>query len=166
MLRQTRRHSFIASLLGIRHVVVAVNKMDLVDFAEEVFERIREDYRRVRGEARLHRPPFHPDLGAERRQRRRAEPQHALVRASTLLHHLETVHIASDRNLIDFRFPVQYVNRPNLDFRGFCGTIASGVVRPGDEVMALPSGTRSRVRSIVTCDGERPEAFAPHGRHA
>ena len=80
---------------------------------------------------------------------------------ATLLHYLETVHISSDRNLIDFRFPVQYVIRPNLDFRGFAGTIASGVVRQGDEVMALPSGSRSRVRSIVTYDGDRPEGFAP-----
>ncbi len=74
-------------------------------------------------------------------------------RGETLLHYLETVHVSSDRNLIDFRFPVQYVSRPNLDFRGFAGTIASGVVRAGDEVVALPSGARSRVRSIATCDG-------------
>src|SRR5204863_9115352 len=75
-------------------------------------------------------------------------------------HYLETVHVSSDRNLIDFRFSVQYVNRPNLDFRGLAGTIASGVVRPGDEVVALPSGARSRVRSIVTWEGEQPQAFA------
>jgi bifunctional enzyme CysN/CysC len=79
----------------------------------------------------------------------------------TLLHYLETVHIASDRNLVDLRFPVQYVNRPNLDFRGFSGTVASGIVRPGDEVMAVPSGQRSRVRTIVSYDGELPEAFPP-----
>ena len=85
----------------------------------------------------------------------------AWYRGETLLHYLDTVHVSSDRNLIDFRFPVQYVNRPHLDFRGFAGTIASGVVRPGDEVVALPSGARSRVRSVVTWEGERPEAFAP-----
>ena len=78
-----------------------------------------------------------------------------------LLDHLETVHIASDRNLTDLRFPVQYVIRPNLDFRGFAGTVASGVLRKGDEVMVLPSGKRSRVKSIVTYDGELEEAFAP-----
>ena len=77
------------------------------------------------------------------------------------MHCLDTVHVSSDRNLIDFRFPVQYVNRPHRDFRGFAGTIASGVVRPGDAVVALPSGARSRVRTIVTWDGERTEAFAP-----
>ncbi len=81
-------------------------------------------------------------------------------RGETLLHFLDTVHVASDRNLIDFRFPVQYVNRPTMDFRGFSGTIASGIVRTGDEVIALPSGARSRVKSIVTWEGERREAFA------
>ena len=85
----------------------------------------------------------------------------AWYRGETLLHCLDTIHVSSDRNLIDFRFPVQYVNRPHLDFRGFAGTIASGVVRPGDEVMALPSGARSRVRTVVTWEGEQAEAFAP-----
>jgi bifunctional enzyme CysN/CysC len=161
VLTQTRRHSFIVSLLGIRHVVVAVNKMDLVDYSQEVFERIKADYSAF--SARLEMDDIHfiplSALKGENVVDRSANMP--WYEGTTLMHLLENVHIAADRNLIDFRFPVQWVNRPNLDFRGFCGTVASGIVRRGDEVMALPSRKTSRVKSIVTRDGEVDEAFAP-----
>jgi bifunctional enzyme CysN/CysC len=158
---QTRRHSFIVSLLGIRHVVVAINKMDLVGHSRETFERIKDDYTGF--VAKLNLPditfiPMSALKGDNVVSRSAAMPWYS---GPPLLDHLETVHIASDRNLTDLRFPVQYVIRPNLDFRGFAGTVASGIIRKGDEVAVLPSGKRSRVKSIVTYDGELDEAFAP-----
>jgi bifunctional enzyme CysN/CysC len=161
VLEQTKRHSFITSLLGIKHVVVAVNKMDLVDFSQDRFEEIRSDYTDF--VARLDLPDLHFIPMSAREGDNVVEHSEKMpwYEGSTLMHFLETVYIASDRNLEDFRFPVQYVNRPHLDFRGFCGTIASGIVRKGDEVMALPSRKTSRVKSIVTFDGELDEAFTP-----
>jgi bifunctional enzyme CysN/CysC len=158
---QTRRHSYIVSLLGIRHVVVAINKMDLVGHSQEVFERIKDDYTGFVAMLNLPDVTFIP-MSALRGDnvvsRSDAMPWYS---GPPLLDHLETVHIASDRNLTDLRFPVQYVIRPDLNFRGFAGTVASGILRKGDEVMVLPSGKRSRVKSIVTYDGELDEAFAP-----
>jgi bifunctional enzyme CysN/CysC len=158
---QTRRHSFIVSLLGIRHVVVAVNKMDLVGHARDVFERIKDEYSGFVAKLDLRDVTFIP-LSALKGDnvvsRSDAMPWYS---GPPLLDHLETVHIAGDRNLTDLRFPVQYVVRPDLDFRGFAGTVASGILRTGDEVLVLPSGQRSRVKSIVTYDGELDEAFAP-----
>ncbi|MCG8449846.1 MAG: sulfate adenylyltransferase subunit CysN [Pirellulales bacterium] len=161
VMTQTKRHSFIVSLLGIKHVLVAVNKMDLVDFAQERFDEIVQDYRDFA--TRLDMPDQHfiPISALQGDNLLEHSPNTPWYEGSTLMHHLENVHIASDRNLIDFRMPVQYVNRPNLDFRGFCGTIASGVIHQGDEVMALPSKRKSRVKSIVTYEGELEEAFAP-----
>ena len=161
VMTQTRRHSFIVSLLGIRHVVVAINKMDLVDYSRDVFERIKADYTGFVAKLDLHDITFIPMSalkGDNVASKSDAIPWYS---GPPLLDHLETVHIASDRNLTDFRFPVQYVIRPDLNFRGFAGTVASGVVRKGDEVMVLPSGKRSKVKSIVTYDGELNEAFAP-----
>jgi bifunctional enzyme CysN/CysC len=161
VMTQTRRHSFIVSLLGIRHVVVAINKMDLVDYSRDVFERIKDDYTGFVAKLELRDINFIPMSalkGDNVASKSDAIPWYS---GPPLLDHLETVHIASDRNLADLRFPVQYVIRPNLDFRGFAGTVASGVLRRGDEVMVLPSGKRSRVKSIVTYDGEWEEAFAP-----
>ncbi len=158
---QTRRHSYIVSLLGIRHVVVAINKMDLVGHSQEVYERIKDDYTGFVAKLNLPDVTFIPMSalkGDNVVSRSDAMPWHS---GPPLLDHLETVHIASDRNLTDLRFPVQYVIRPDLDFRGFAGTVASGILRKGDEVMVLPSGKRSRVKSIVTYDGELEEAFAP-----
>ena len=158
---QTRRHSFIVSLLGIRHVVVAINKMDLVGHSRDTYERIKADYTGFVAKLNLPDVTFIP-MSALRGDnvvsKSDAMPWYA---GPPLLDHLETVHIASDRNLTDLRFPVQYVIRPNPDFRGFAGTVASGILRRGDEVMVLPSGKRSRVKSIVTYDGELEEAFAP-----
>jgi bifunctional enzyme CysN/CysC len=159
--RQTKRHSFIVSLLGIRHVVVAVNKMDLVGWSEEVFERIRADYTDFATRLEMGDLRFTP-LSALAGDNVVDPSSHMpWYQGETLLHYLETVHVASDRNLVDFRFPVQYVNRPNLDFRGFSGTVASGIVRPGDEIVVSPSGQRSRVKSIVAYEGELAEAFPP-----
>ncbi len=161
VITQTRRHTFLVSLLGIKHVVLAVNKMDLVDFSETRFNEIVETY------LDFVRPLGIPDVTCI--------PLSALdgdnvvaksdrtpwYKGPALLDFLETVHIGNDHNLTDFRFPVQYVLRPNLDFRGFCGKVSSGVVRKGDEVMALPSGKRSHIKRIVTYDGDVDYAFPP-----
>ncbi|MCR9292199.1 MAG: sulfate adenylyltransferase subunit CysN [bacterium] len=161
VLTQTKRHSFIVSLLGIRHVVVTINKMDLVDFSQQRFEEICQDYREFA--ARLDLPDLHfiPLSALNGDNVVDPSPRMDWYRGSTLMAFLESVYIGSDRNFEDFRFPVQYVNRPNLDFRGFCGTIASGIIRVGDEVMVLPSRQTSKVKSIVTFDGELSEAFTP-----
>ncbi|MGV3483777.1 MAG: sulfate adenylyltransferase subunit CysN [Planctomycetaceae bacterium] len=161
VLTQTRRHSFIVSLLGIRHVIVAVNKMDLVDFSEHRFNQICDDYRAFA--ARLDLPDLHFIPISALNGDNVVDPSASMpwYRGSSLMNFLETVYIDSDRNLRDFRFPVQLVNRPHLDFRGFCGTIASGIIRPGEQVMVLPSRATSRVKEIVTYDGNLEEAFAP-----
>ena len=145
VLVQTKRHSFIVSLLGIKHIVVAINKMDLVDFSQEVFDKIRADYQSFA--ARLDLPDVHflPMSALKGDNVVKQSPHTQWYDGPTLMNLLENVYIGSDRNLEDFRFPVQIVNRPNLDFRGFCGTIASGIVRKGDEIMALPSRKTSRV---------------------
>lgn len=156
---QTRRHSFIVSLLGIRHLLLAVNKMDLVSFDPDVFTRICEEYREFvdkLGVRDVRCVPVSALRGDNIAQASTAMPWYD---GPTLLELLETVEIVADINPRDFRFPVQYVNRPHLDFRGFCGTVAAGAVRPGDEVVALPSGQRSRISTIVTAEGNLPEAF-------
>jgi bifunctional enzyme CysN/CysC len=158
---QTRRHSFICSLLGIRHVVVAVNKMDLVGYDREAYERIQREYTGFVAKLGIPDVQFIPMSALRGENVVDKSAQMPWYDGPPLLSHLETVHIASDRNLSQMRFPVQYVLRPNLDFRGFAGTIASGILRVGDEVVALPSGKRSRVKSIVTYDGELAEAFSP-----
>ncbi|MBI5853560.1 MAG: sulfate adenylyltransferase subunit CysN [Planctomycetes bacterium] len=161
VLDQTRRHSFIVALLGIKHVVVAVNKMDLVEWSQPVYEKIRADYVDFAAKLALgdaHFIPMAARFGDNVVFRSEHTPWY---QGPPLLDYLETVHIASDRNLIDFRMPVQNVLRPNLDFRGFAGTIASGTLSVGDEIVSLPSGRQSRVRSIITCGREIPEAFAP-----
>jgi bifunctional enzyme CysN/CysC len=161
VLTQTRRHSFITSLLGIKHVLVAVNKMDLVDFSQERFDEICAEYKGFA--ARLDIPDLHfiPLSALHGDNVVNASSQMPWFQGSTLMSFLENVYIGSDRNLQDFRFPVQYVNRPHLDYRGFCGTVASGIVRQGDEIMVLPSRKTSRVASIVTYEGEQPEAYTP-----
>jgi bifunctional enzyme CysN/CysC len=161
VMTQTRRHSFIVSLLGIRHVVVAINKMDLVGFSEEVFNRIRDDYKAFASRLGIDDIAFFPISALKGDNVVEKSANTPWYGGPTLLNHLETVHIGSDRNFENFRFPVQYVNRPNLDFRGYCGTVASGIVRKGDEVVALPSRTRTRVKSILTFEGEIEEAFPP-----
>ncbi len=157
---QTKRHSFITSLLGIKHIVVAINKMDLMDFDQQVFEKIKGDYlafaERIELQpTSLHFVPMSALKGDNVVNRSERAPWYE---GQSLMEILESVEIAGDRNFDDLRFPVQYVNRPNLNFRGFAGTLASGVVRKGDEVVVLPSGKRSTVKSIVTFDGELEQA--------
>ncbi|MEY2432256.1 MAG: bifunctional enzyme CysN/CysC [Acidimicrobiaceae bacterium] len=165
VLEQSRRHAFLSSLLGIPHLVLCVNKMDLVDYDEEVFERIKAEFRDFAMKLDVHDLTFVPisALNGDNVVNRSANMP--WYEGSSLLHQLEEVHIASDRNLIDARFPVQYVIRPHSsehhDYRGYAGTMAGGVLRPGDEVVVLPSGFSSTVRSIETYDGPVSEAFAP-----
>ena len=157
---QTRRHSFIASLLGIKHIVVAINKMDLKDFDEGVFESIKADYLKFAEGLKMkptsmHFVPMSALKGDNVVNKSERSPWYT---GQSLMEILETVEVAADRNLTDLRFPVQYVNRPNLNFRGFAGTLASGIVRKGDEIVVLPSGKSSRVKSIVTFEGELEHA--------
>jgi bifunctional enzyme CysN/CysC len=161
VLTQTKRHSFIVSLLGIRHVIVTVNKMDLVEYSQTRFDEICEDYKDFA--SRLDLPDLHfiPLAALHGENVVDPSPNMPWYRGSTLMSFLESVYIGSDRNLEDFRLPIQYVNRPNLDYRGFCGTIASGIVRRGDEIMVLPSKRTSRIKRIVTFDGDIDEAFCP-----
>ena len=161
VLPQTRRHSFIVALLGLRHLVVAVNKLDLVDWSQEVFERIRADYQEFA--ARLSIPDIHFMPISALKGDNVVDPSANMPwwQGGPLLAYLENVHIGSDRNLADLRFPVQYVSRPNLDFRGYAGTLASGTLRPGDEVLVVPAGTTSRVKRIVTFDGDLELAVPP-----
>jgi bifunctional enzyme CysN/CysC len=157
---QTRRHSYIASLLGIKHIVVAINKMDLKGFDEGVFEQIKADYLKFAEAINLNPTtlafvPMSALKGDNVVNRSEQSPWYS---GQTLMEILETVEVAADRNFDDLRFPVQYVNRPNLNFRGFAGTLASGIVHKGDEVVVLPSGKSSRVKSIVTFEGELERA--------
>ena len=157
---QTRRHSFIASLLGIKHIIVAINKMDLVEYSEKVFNNIKQDY--LDFSDKLEKADFHfiPMSALNGDNVVNHSENMPWYDGETLMSILESVEIAGDRNFDDFRLPVQYVNRPNLNFRGYCGTIASGVVRKGDEIVVLPSGKRSHVKSIVTYDEELELAHA------
>ena len=161
ILEQTRRHSFIVSLLGIKHILVAVNKMDLVDFSQDVYEKILDDYRQFSDRLMipdLHFIPISALDGDNVVDRSENMPWY---QGSTFMNFLESVNIGSDRNLQDFRFPVQLVLRPDLNFRGFAGTISSGVIRVGDEIVAMPSRKTSVVKEIVTYDGNLEEACAP-----
>jgi bifunctional enzyme CysN/CysC len=165
VLEQSRRHAFLATLLRIPHLVVCVNKMDLVDWDEEVFDRIVDDFRSFAMKLEITDLTFipisalHGDNVVEHSQRM---PWYQGV---PLLHHLEHVHIASDRNLIDCRFPVQWVVRPRSDdhhdYRGYAGQIAGGVFKPGDDIVVLPSGRTAHIDSIETSDGPLEEAFPP-----
>lgn len=161
VLEQTRRHSFIASLLGIRHLVVAINKMDLVDWSEDTFEQIKTDYTDFAAKLKTGDIRFVPIAALSGDNVIHPSVHMPWYTGPTLMHVLENVVIAGDRNLVDFRFPIQLVNRPHLNFRGFAGTIASGSIKPGDPVMVLPSRKTTTVKSIVTMDGDLAEAFAP-----
>ncbi|HEY9032265.1 MAG TPA: sulfate adenylyltransferase subunit CysN [Kangiella sp.] len=158
---QTRRHSFICSLLGIKHVIVAVNKMDLVDYSQEVYKSIQDDYLKLAGTLDIPDIRFVPISALDGDNVVNPSENMKWFRGSPLMHYLEITEIAHDINLEDFRFPVQYVNRPNLNFRGYAGTITSGSIRVGDTVRALPSGKLNTIKSIVTFEGELEEATAP-----
>lgn len=156
---QTRRHSYIASLLGIKHIVVAVNKMDLVDFDEAVFNRIKADYMEFSKQLIDQEYFFVPISALDGDNVVNPSTHTPWYKGLPLMQILESVEVAADRNIHDFRFPVQYVNRPNLNFRGFCGTLASGVIHKGDEIRVLPSGRTSKVKDIVVYEGSLERAF-------
>ena len=161
ILPQTKRHSFICSLLGIKHIVVAINKMDLVDYREDIFERICEDFMSFSARLDIDDIHFIPISALKGDNVVKSSNKMTWFKSGPLLNYLETVHIASDRNLIDLRLPIQYVIRPDSNFRGFAGTMASGILRPGDEVIVLPGRQKSRVKKIATFDGNLEEAFPP-----
>jgi bifunctional enzyme CysN/CysC len=160
ILTQTRRHSYLISLLGVRHVVLAVNKLDLVDYAQDVFERVESDYRSFASELGLDDVVCIPVSALRGDNVIEPSANTPWYGGPTLMAHLESVEI--DRATVDgpFRMPVQWVNRPDLDFRGFSGLIVGGSVRPGDRIQALPSGRESRVARIVTSDGDLAEAVS------
>ncbi|MCK2045206.1 sulfate adenylyltransferase subunit CysN [Chromohalobacter moromii] len=156
---QTRRHSFIADLLGIQHLVIAVNKMDLVDYSQARFDEIVAEYREFA--AKLNAPDIHfvPLSALEGDNVVNKSEAMSWYEGPALLNLLETVEVTHDRNLTDLRLPVQYVNRPHLDFRGYCGTLEAGILRPGQRVKVLPSGKSSTVARIVTFDGDLEVAY-------
>lgn len=165
LVEQSRRHAFLVSLLEVPHLVVAVNKMDLVDWSQEVYEQIHKEFSEYA--TRLNIPdltiiPVSALEGDNVVSRSQHMPWYD---GPSLLHHLENVHVASDRNLIDVRFPVQYVIRPRSnehhDYRGYAGKVAGGVLKPGDDVVVLPSGMPTKIASIDTADGQLDEAYSP-----
>lgn len=162
---QTYRHSFIASLLKIPHIVVCVNKMDLVGYSQQVFEKITADYSAFSSKLEVSDIQFVPISALHGDNVVNRSEHMPWYRGATLLHILETVHIGSDYNHIDARFPVQYVIRPHTrehaDFRGYAGRIAGGIFRPGDEVTVLPSGFTTRIKAVYLADRKLEEAFAP-----
>jgi bifunctional enzyme CysN/CysC len=160
VLTQTRRHSFLVSLLGIRHVILAVNKLDMVDYSKEVCDTIEADYRTFAAEIGLDDIVCIPISALRGDNITEASPNIPWYRGPTLIGHLEAVEVADDVGAGPFRMPVQWVNRPNLDFRGFSGQIVGGSIRPGDRVRVLPSGRESTVARIVTADGDLDDAIA------
>ena len=158
---QTRRHTYLVSLLGIKHVVLAVNKMALVDFDKQIFDKIVADYKAFVKSLNIPDITYIPLSALDGDNVVDKSDRTPWYEGPSLLDFLETVPIDQDRNFEDFRYPVQYVLRPNLDFRGFCGKVSSGIIRKGDTVMALPSRKTSKVKSIVTYDGELDYAFPP-----
>jgi bifunctional enzyme CysN/CysC len=165
IVEQSRRHAFIATLLRVPHLVLCVNKMDLVDYDEEVFERIKAEFTTFAAKLDVGDLSFIPISALHGDNVVQRSTKMPWYDGPSLLHHLEGVYIASDRNLIDVRFPVQYVIRPMSDaahdYRGYAGQIAGGVLKPGDDVVVLPSGFTSRISSIETYDGAVDEAFSP-----
>jgi len=165
VLEQSRRHAFLSSLLRIPHLVLAVNKMDLVDYDESVFEDIKSEFRDFARKLDVADLTFIPVSALHGDNVVNRSENMEWYGGSSLLHHLEQVHVASDRNLIDARFAVQYVIRPQAtehhDFRGYAGRVSGGVFKPGDEVVVLPSGFSSKIASIQTADGPVDEAYPP-----
>ena len=158
---QTKRHSFITAKLGIKHTIVAINKMDLVDYDQKRFEQIKADYLEFAAELGQQDLQFMPISALKGDNIVNPSTQMDWFQGEPLLTTLENIQLNTGVQLEHLRFPVQYVNRPNLNFRGYCGTLTSGVVKVGDEIRVLPSGKRSKVASIVTYDGELQEAYPP-----
>ncbi len=161
VITQTKRHTYLANLLGIKHVVVAINKMDLVDYSQERFEEIRGVYESFVTQLDVPDVNFIPLSALKGDNVVETSDKMPWYHGPSLLEFLENVHVSSDRNFDDLRYPVQYVLRPNIKFRGFSTSVASGIIRKGDEVMVLPSMKKSKVQSIVTYDGELDYAFPP-----
>jgi sulfate adenylyltransferase subunit 1 len=165
VIEQTKRHAFIASLLQIPHVIVCVNKMDLVDYQEEVFTKIIAQFEEFSSKLLVKDIRFIPISALNGDNVVNRSEHMDWYKGAPLLHVLENMHISSDLNKIDARFPVQTVIRPQregfIDYRGYAGRVASGILRPGDEVTVMPSGFTSTIKSIDTFDGEVEEAFAP-----
>jgi len=165
LVEQSRRHAFLTTLLRVPHLVLCINKMDLVDFSEEVFEQIRAEFTAFATKLNISDLTFIPVSALNGDNIVTRSVNTPWYEGPSLLHHLENVHVASDRNLVDVRFPVQYVIRPmsstHPDYRGYAGQVAGGVLKRGDEVVALPSGFSSRIASIDTADGPVDEAYPP-----
>jgi sulfate adenylyltransferase subunit 1 len=158
---QTRRHSFLVSLLGIKHVIVAVNKMDLKDYSETIYEEIKADYLEFSKQLEIPDIQFIPLSALDGDNVVNVSGNTPWYKGETLMTMLEQVEINDDINADDFRFPVQYVNRPDLNFRGFAGTVVSGQIKPGDSITALPSGKQSKVKALVNFEGEQDRVYAP-----
>ena len=165
LLEQSRRHAFLASLLGVQHIVLAVNKMDLIGWDQERFARIRDEFHAFAARLDVHDVTTIPMSALNGDNVVNKSDKASWYDGPPLLSHLEDVYIAGDRNLVDVRFPVQYVIRPqtrdHADHRSYAGTVASGIMRPGDEVVVLPSGKTSRITAIEGPEGKVPEAFPP-----
>jgi sulfate adenylyltransferase subunit 1 len=163
IIEQTCRHTLITSLIGIRHIIVCINKMDLVGFKEEVFEKIRNDYEKFASKLEVVDVQFIPISALAGDNVVEKSKNMPWYEGSTLLYTLENIHVASDENMIDCRFPVQYVIRPQSDeyhdYRGYAGKVSGGIFKKGDAVTVLPSGLTSKIKSIDTYDGELPEAL-------
>jgi bifunctional enzyme CysN/CysC len=165
LVEQSRRHAFLATLLQVPHLVLVVNKMDLVDFSQEVYDAIHAEFTNFAAKLRVRDLEVIPVSALQGDNVVNRSENMPWYDGPSLLHHLEHVHVASDRNLVDVRFPVQYVIRPMSDewhdYRGYAGQVAGGIVKKGDEVMVLPSGFTSRIAAVETADGEVDEAFSP-----
>jgi len=161
VITQTRRHSFLVSLLGIKHIALAVNKMDLVDYSQEVYDNICKDYSDFVTPLAFPDVRFFPLSALKGDNIVELSDKMPWYHGKSILEHLETIHITSDRNFSDLRYPVQYVIRPSLDYRGFAAKIASGIIKKGDEIMVLPSRKKSIVKEIVTYDNDLDSAFPP-----
>ena len=165
VIEQSRRHMFLATLLKVPHVVLCINKMDLVDYSQEVFDEIHTDFTNFAAKLNVPDLTILPVSALQGDNVVTRSANMPWYQGPSLLHHLENVHVASDRNLIDVRLPVQYVIRPQSDawhdYRGYAGQVAGGVLKKGDEVVVLPSGFTSRIASVETADGEVDEAFPP-----
>jgi len=160
VLTQSKRHGFIATLLRIPHIVVAVNKMDLVDYDETIYKNIVNEYTGFISKLNAQGVTFIPVSALEGDNVVDKSEKTPWYEGPTLLHHLENVNVGASQNFVDFRYPVQYVLRPNQNFRGYAGQIASGRIRPDEEVVVFPSGLETRIQSIVTTDGDQEEAVA------
>jgi len=161
VITQTKRHTFLVSLLGIKHVILAVNKMDLVDFSQQVFDNICTDYKTFVTKLNIPDVNFIPLSALKGDNVVDISKKMLWYHGKSMMEFLESVHVGSDRNFDDLRFPVQYVQRPDKDFRGFSAKVSSGVIKKGDEILVLPSRKKSTIKSIITYDGEKDYAFPP-----